>query len=415
VPIAAVVVIIAPKNTIIPVSEGFYNHSVLAQRFHTDVQMEAPMERTFRVLAINPGSTSTKIACFDGSRRIMEESISHSAETLSAYETMVEQLPFRREEIFASLDRAEISLSSLDAVVGRGGLLYPLAGGTYGVNTLMVADLKAGVLGEHASNLGGILAREIADAAADTAGGGDRTIPAYIVDPVVVDELVDEARPSGIPEIPRVSIFHALNQKAVARRVARDRGRRYEELALVVVHLGGGITVGAHLNGKVIDVNDGLNGEGPFTPERSGGVAALKLIDLCYSGNYSKSEMKGKVKGKGGLVAYLGTNDAREVVHRINNGDALARDVYRAMAWQVAKQIGAAAAALGRRPDAIVLTGGIAHDDVLTGWITERISWVADVLRYPGEDEMTALAEGALRVLEGREDPRTYRGNEENG
>ncbi len=374
------------------------------------------MERTVRVLAINPGSTSTKIACFDGTNRAMEESISHSSDTLSAFETLAEQLSFRRESIIASLERARISLSSLDAVVGRGGLLYPLSGGTYLVNDLMITDLKAGVLGEHASNLGGILAQEIADAAAEeVTGREDPGIPAYIVDPVVVDELVEEARPSGIPEIPRVSIFHALNQKAVARRFAGDKGKPYEDLALVVAHLGGGITVGAHLNGRVIDVNDGLNGEGPFTPERSGGVAALKLIDMCFSGNFSKSDMKGKVKGKGGLVAYLGTNDAREVVRRINEGDTVARDVYRAMAWQVAKQIGSAVATLGTRPDAIILTGGVAYDDILTGWITEQVSWMADVIRYPGEDEMTALAEGALRVLEGTEAARVYRGNEGNG
>ncbi len=366
------------------------------------------MEQRYRVLAINPGSTSTKIAFFHGQKRLFEESISHDSDTLAQYPTMVDQLPLRRDEIFRALKAAEQPLTSIDAVVGRGGLLHPLSGGTYLVNDRMIADLTVGVLGEHASNLGGILAKEISDATT-------RGVPAYIVDPVVVDELADVARLSGIPEIPRVSIFHALNQKAVARRVARDRNRAYRDLALVVAHLGGGITVGAHSNGAVIEVNDGLNGEGPFTPERSGGVAALKLIELCFSGDYSRDELRKKVKGRGGLVAHLGTNDAREVVRRIRSGDEKARLVYRSMAWQVAKQIGSSAAALGRKPDAIVLTGGLAHDDLLCGWITEQVAWIAEVLRYPGEDEMTALAEGAMRVLTGTEQALTYRGGVENG
>lgn len=366
------------------------------------------MEQRYRVLAINPGSTSTKIALFHGEDRLFEENISHDSDTLSHFPMMADQLPLRREGIFRALEAAKQTLSSIDAVVGRGGLLHPLSGGTYLVNDRMIADLTVGVLGEHASNLGGILAKEISEAT-------NRGIPAYIVDPVVVDELAEEARLSGIPEIPRVSIFHALNQKAVARRVARNLGREYRDLALVVAHLGGGITVGAHLNGAVIEVNDGLNGEGPFTPERSGGVAALKLIELCFSGNYSKDELKKKVKGRGGLVAHLGTNDAREVVRRIRSGDDKARIVYRSMAWQVARQIGSAAAALARKPDAIVLTGGLAHDDLICRWITEQVEWIAEVLRYPGEDEMTALAEGAMRVLNGTEEALTYRGEVQNG
>ncbi|MFA7565805.1 MAG: butyrate kinase [Alkalispirochaeta sp.] len=363
------------------------------------------MEGPVRVLVINPGSTSTKIACFDTSERIMERCIPHSSDTLGTFSSMVEQLPFRRESILTALREHAVPLSSLAAVVGRGGLLHSVVGGTYVVNQRMIDDLRAGVSGDHASNLGGILAAEIAEQSAPG-------IPAFIVDPVVVDELVDEARPSGIPEIPRVSIFHALNQKAVARRFAGEIGRVYEELALVVAHMGGGITVGSHLNGRVIDVNDGLNGEGPFTPERSGGIAALKLIDMCFSGTADRTDVRLKVKGKGGLTAYLGTNDAREVVGRIENGDTEARRIYRAMAWQVAREIGAAAAVLGRRPDAVILTGGLAWDDVITGWITDLVDWIAEVRRYPGEDEMTALAEGAIRVLTGVEEAREYRGSD---
>lgn len=362
------------------------------------------MSDTFRVLAINPGSTSTKITCFQGDTTVLERSISHPSKELEQFPQMIDQLPFRRSALIAALEAENVALDSLDAVVGRGGLLYPLPGGTYAVNDRMLADLRAGVLGEHASNLGGILANEIAA----EAGG----IPSFIVDPVVVDELVDEARLSGIPVIPRTSIFHALNQKAVARRHAATIGARYEDLALVVAHMGGGVSVGSHLGGRVIDVNDALNGEGPFTPERSGTIPALKLIKLAFSGEYTQKELSRMVKGGGGLVAYLGTNDGKEISRRIESGDTEAEWVYRNMAWQIARDIGAAAAALGRRPDAILLTGGLAYDDRLIGWITDQISWISEVVRYPGENEMQALAEGAQRVLSGEEAALTYRGED---
>lgn len=355
-----------------------------------------------RVLAINPGSTSTKIACFVGAERVMETVLHHESSELARFATINDQLALRRRAVLDALAEAQIAPASLDAVVGRGGLIHPVAGGTYRVTPRMIADLEVGVLGEHASNLGGILAHEIAQS-------GEK-IAAYIVDPVVVDELCDEARPSGIPGVERTSIFHALNQKAVARRAARDLERSYEECALVVAHLGGGITVGAHSGGRVIDVNDGLNGEGPFSPERSGAIAALKIVRLCFSGSHDEATITRMIRGGGGLVAYLGTTDAREVVARIAAGDAEAERIYRAMAWQIAREIGAAAASLGRTPDAIVLTGGLAHDDLLTGWITDRVSWIGPVRRYPGEDEMSALAEGALRVLSGEEPAREYQG-----
>jgi len=276
-----------------------------------------------------------------------------------------------------------------------------VAGGTYEVNQQMLDDLQVGVLGEHASNLGGILAHEIA---------GETGVPSYIVDPVVVDELDDVARPSGIPDFDRTSIFHALNQKAVARRVAEDRGVAYEDLNLIIVHLGGGITVGAHRRGRVVDVNDGLNGEGPFTPERAGGLPALKLVKLCYSGDFSHGEMKKKIKGGGGLVAYLGTNDGREVAEKIDAGDGQARHIYEAMAYQVAKEVGAMAAVLEGQVDAVILTGGLAHDERFCSWMEKRVSFIAPVKRYPGEDEMTALAEGAIRVLSGTETAKVYDG-----
>jgi butyrate kinase len=360
------------------------------------------MSHEFRVLAINPGSTSTKIACFEGSRCIMDRTLRHSAEELQAYPSINDQRDLRRRAVLDALDEAEIALSSLSAVVGRGGLVHPVEGGTYRVNALMLEDLREGVLGAHASNLGGILADEIA-----RAGGG---LPSFIVDPVVVDELVPEARPSGIPGLDRTSIFHALNQKAVARRAAAELDTRYEDLALVVAHMGGGVTVGAHRGGRVIEVNDGLNGEGPFSPERSGGVAALKLVDLCFSGAYDKATIQKMIKGQGGLVAYLGTNDGREISERIDGGDRHAELIYRAMAWQIAREIGAAAAALGVRPDAVILTGGLAWDERLVGWIRGQVEWIAPVRVYPGEGEMIALAEGALRVISGEEAAREYRG-----
>lgn len=357
------------------------------------------MNEVFRLLVINPGSTSTKIAIFDNEKPVFEEVIRHSSEELAPYPTIFSQYQFRKEIILETLNKKDINLTKLSAVVGRGGLLHPIPSGTYEVNDKMIEDLRLGLFGQHASSLGGVLAREIAS---------QLNIPAYIVDPVVVDELEDVARISGMPEIERISIFHALNQKAVARRAARDLGKPYEELNLVVTHTGGGISVGAHKKGRVVDVNNALNGEGPFSPERAGTLPAEGLIKLCYSGRYTLDEMKKKIAGKGGLVAHLKTNDAREVERMIEDGDKHAELIYRAMAYQIAKEIGSCAAVLEGKVDAIVLTGGIAHSKMLTGWIIERVEFIAPVLVYPGEDEMTALAEGGLRVLRGEEKVKVY-------
>ncbi|MFP4612428.1 MAG: butyrate kinase [Spirochaetaceae bacterium] len=361
------------------------------------------METTHRVLVINPGSTSTKVAVFDDETAILEQTLRHATSDLDHYERITDQFAFRKRVIEEALSEADVPVDSLSCVVGRGGLIHPVSGGTYRVNDQMLEDLHLGVLGEHASNLGGIIAHEIAQ---------ENGIPSYIVDPVVVDELEDVARPSGIPDFDRTSIFHALNQKAVARRAAHDRKKHYGNMNLIVVHLGGGITVGAHRKGRVIDVNDGLNGEGAFTPERSGGLPALKLAKLCYSGRFSHTEMKKKIKGGGGLVAYLGTNDGREVAERIDAGDEQAEHIYRAMAYQVAKEVGAMAAVLAGQVDLILITGGLAHDRRFCDWITERVSFIAEVEIYPGEDEMRALAEGALRVLSGAEEAHEYVGEE---
>ncbi len=353
-----------------------------------------------RLLIINPGSTSTKIAIFDDDQPIHTETLRHSSEEIGRFARVFDQYPFRRELILRWLEQVGTPPASLAAVVGRGGILRPIPGGTYKVGPRMLRDLAEGSLGEHASNLGAALASEIAA----VAGG----IPAFIVDPVVVDEMEPVARISGLPGMPRRSLFHALNQKAVARRAAREMGRKYREVNLVVVHLGGGITVGAHRQGRVIDVNNGLDGEGPMSPERAGTLPSLGVVHLSFSWRYALPEIARMVVGQGGLVAHLGTNDAREVERTVAKGNSHAELIYRGMAYQVAKEVGRAAVALGGKVDRVVLTGGLAHSKLLTGWVAERVQWIAPVAVYPGEDELPALAEGALRVLQGEEEAREY-------
>jgi len=353
-----------------------------------------------RLLIINPGSTSTKIAIFEADLPVHTETLRHSSEEIGRFTRVYDQYPFRRELILQWLERVGTPPGDLSAVVGRGGILRPIAGGTYRVGPRMLKDLAAGTLGEHASNLGAALASEIAAAA-----GG---IAAFIVDPVVVDEMEPVARISGLPGMPRRSLFHALNQKAVARRAARELGRSYQEVNLVVVHLGGGITVGAHRQGRVIDVNNGLDGEGPMSPERAGTLPSLGVVHLSFSWRFALPEISRMVVGQGGLVAHLSTNDAREVERAVLEGNSHAEMVYRGMAYQVAKEVGRAAVALRGKVDGIALTGGLAHSRLLTGWIAERVQWIAPVCVYPGEDELPALAEGALRVLRGEEEAREY-------
>lgn len=348
-----------------------------------------------KLLVINPGSTSTKIAVFHDEKSVWEHVLRHSGQELAKYERVSDQYLFRKEAVLEALQAADMPVNELAAVVGRGGVIRPISGGTYLVNQAMLADLHVGYGGEHASNLGGLLAHDIAS---------EHGLPAYIVDPVVVDELTDMARISGSPLMERVSIFHALNQKAIARRAAADLGKEYQHANLVVAHLGGGISVGAHLRGRVVDVNNALHGDGPFSPERSGGLPVFALAQLCLSGKYTEAEVRKLIVGQGGLMAYLGTNDAREVVQRIKDGDEQARLVYEAMAYQIAKEIGSAATVLRGQVDAIVLTGGLAYDqDYLVDWIRQRVKYVAPVMVYPGEDELLALAQGALRVLNGQE------------
>ncbi len=352
------------------------------------------------ILAINPGSTSTKIAVFSGANPLFVRTLYHTTEELAPYEKITDQYSFRKEIILKQLQETGIELNTLNVIVGRGGLVKPIPSGVYEVNEAMIADLKHSPMGEHASNLGGLIAHDIAMSL--------NGVKAYITDPVVVDELEPLARVSGHPLFKRLSIFHALNQKAIARQHAKSIMRKYEDLNLIVVHLGGGISVGAHLKGRVVDVNQALDGEGPFSPERSGTLPAADLARLCFSGKYTLKEVLTMIKGKGGLAAHVGTNSAYEVEQRIMAGDEQAKFIFEAMAFQVAKEIGAMSTVLKGDVDAIILTGGIAHGKWFVNQVIERVYKIAPVHVYPGEDEMRALAMNGLMVLKGEIEASVY-------
>jgi len=350
-------------------------------------------------LIINPGSTSTKIGVFEDETLLFEETLRHSTEEIAQYASIVDQKDFRKEIITNLLASKDFDINSLNMVVGRGGMLKPIPGGTYAVTDDLLHDLKIGKQGQHASNLGGILAREIGDSIG---------VPSFIVDPVVVDELCDVARYSGVPELPRTSVFHALNQKAVAKRYAKENGKAYDTLNLIVVHMGGGVSVGAHLNGRIIDVFNALDGDGAFSPERAGGAPVGALIKMCFSGQYTEKEVYKKFVGNGGFNAYLGTNDMRDVEKMVNEGDAKATEVRDAFIFQVSKDIGSMAAVLKGKVDAIVVTGGIAYDKGVVAGLKEACEWIAPFTVYPGEDELGALVQGGLRVLNGEEEAKVY-------
>lgn len=344
------------------------------------------------VLAINPGSTSTKVAIFEGEENLLQKNLSHSTEELDKFEKITDQFEYRKDIIVDWLTGEGYALDSLKAVVGRGGLLKPMPSGTYTVTDVMVEDLKIGIQGEHASNLGGLIARAIAE----TAG-----VESYIVDPVAVDEFEDVARISGMPEIKRKSLLHALNVKAIAHRVANEKNTTVDQLNMVIAHLGGGISVVPLKNGRMIDANN-ANEMGPFSPERTGGLPVGDLAKLCFSGKYaSMKELKPHLRGKGGMVAYLGTNDVREALKMVESGDENARLVLDAMAYQISKEIGAMATVLKGKVDAVVLTGGVAYAEYITSRIAESVGFIAEVIVKPGEDEMIALNEGVIRVEKG--------------
>ena len=352
------------------------------------------------ILAINPGSTSTKFSLFEEESLVFEKNLRHSSEELKVFENITDQFHFRKDLIMNELKERNINLSEIGAVVGRGGLVRPIESGIYKVNQKMKDDLFSGFSGQHASNLGGLIAEDIAKSLC--------CAEAYIVDPVVVDELQLLARISGHPAIERKSIFHALNQKAVARVYADTINRDYENLNLIIAHMGGGVSVGAHKNGKVIDVNNALNGDGPFSPERSGGLPSGQLAELCFSGKYTKTEVMTMLTGKGGMMAYLGTNSFIEVCRMADEGNDEAILISKAASYQVGKEIGAMAAVLNGKVDAIILTGGLAHQNSYIENIKSMISFIAPVVVYPGEDELKALAFNGLLALDGKIEIREY-------
>lgn len=354
---------------------------------------------SIKSLIINPGSTSTKIGVFEDETLLFEETLRHSTEEISQYASIVDQKDFRKKIITDLLTEKNFDIKSLNVVVGRGGMLKPIPGGTYAVTDALLHDLQIGKQGQHASNLGGILAREIGD---------EIGVPSYIVDPVVVDELQDVARYSGVPELPRTSVFHALNQKAVAKRYAKETGKPYESLRLIVVHMGGGVSVGAHVGGRIVDVFNALDGDGAFSPERAGAVPSGALIKMCFSGQYTEKEVYSKIVGKGGFNAYLGTNDMRTVNKMVEEGDEKAAEVREAFMYQVVKDIGSMACVLGGKVDQIIVTGGIAYNETVVNYLKEKAGFIAPFTVYPGEDELLALTQGALRVMNGEEKAMEY-------
>ena len=355
----------------------------------------------YKVLAMNFGSTSTKVAIYEGDREVMTQTFRHTNEEMANIHNMEENAAFRKGVIMSYLQEQKVDLASLDAIVGRGGLMRPIQGGTYIVGENMLRDLHSCEYGYHVCNLGGILANEI---------GCELGKPAYVVDPPVVYEVDDVAKLSGHPDFPRRPLFHALNQKAIAKRFAEESGRPYESLNLIVAHMGGGTSVGCHRQGLVVDVNNGLEGEGAFTGERCGGLTALDVVKATLSGQWGSTyaEIRHELCMKSGLVGHTGTNDGREISRRIAEGDKAAELAYRTMAYQVSKEICALAAPLKGKVDAILLTGGFAYDKTLMGWIEEYVGFLAPVHIYPGEDEMLALAQGAMRVLTGKETAKVY-------
>ncbi len=353
-----------------------------------------------KILAINPGSTSTKIAIYYNTKPVFLKSIHHESDELGKYKRVVDQYKFRKEIILQELRDSHINIELIKIIIGRGGVIRPIESGVYSINEQMKKDLLGGKLSEHASNLGALIADDLA-----------KEIPgckAYIADPVVVDELQDVARIAGHPKFRRISIFHALNQKATARAYARLANRRYEDLNIVIAHMGGGISVGVHRKGRVIDVNQALDGEGPFSPERSGTLPAYALAKLCMGGNHTLDEVKRMITGEGGFMAYLKTNSAYEVELMAQEGDEKARILQDAMSYQTGKEIAAMCAVLHGEVDAIILTGGISHNPMVVEYIKKMVSFIAPVVIYPGEDEMHALAMNGLMVLKGEIKPKEY-------
>lgn len=356
------------------------------------------MKNKMLTLVINPGSTSTKIGIYQGSKSVFEKGFNHSLEELEKYNSIEEQVSYRKRLILNAIDESEFELNDLAIVMARGGLLKPVTSGVYSVNSTMIDELIHNKR-KHASNLAAIIGHSIAE---------ELDIQAYIADPVVVDELQDLARVSGHPKFEKTSIFHALNTKAVGRKYAQSINQKYEDLNLIIVHMGGGITIGAHNKGLVIDVNQGLDGEGPFSPERSGSLPSGDLVRLCFSGQYSEQDVLKMIVGKGGVSAFLGTNDMREVEHRIEQGDQEAKRILDAMIYQICKEIGSLFVVLEGKVDQILLTGGVAYSEYVTKAIMEKTSFLADTTVFPGENELDALAFNGEMVLNNKTEIKLY-------
>lgn len=350
-----------------------------------------------KILAINPGSTSTKIALYEDEKEVFCKTLNHPVEEIEKYNKVADQFDMRKEVVLSFLKEEGYEVHELAAVVGRGGMVPSVKSGAYIVNETMIDRLKNKPVVEHASNLGALIAYEIANSIG---------VQAYIYDSVRVDELKDIARISGMSDIPRESTSHALNSRAMAMKVAKKHGKKYTDMNFIVAHLGGGISLSVHEKGRMVDVMP--DDDGPFSPERAGKVPCKALIDLCYSGKFDKKTMHRKLRGNGGLKDYLNTVDAREVEKMIHNGDEKAKLVYEAMAYQVAKGIGELATVVEGKVDAIVITGGIAYSNMLTVWIKKRVEFIAPVEIMPGENEMESLSLGTLRVLRGEEEAREY-------
>lgn len=379
--------------------ELYYMIQHLTAKQDYDLEWEAHLEKTKTILVINLGSTSTKVAVSKSGGMLFTESVNHTAEELGQYKTIIDQCELRKNTILGVLSKKGLSLDEIEAVASRGGNMKPIPGGIYEICPAMIEDMKSGKFGQHPNMCGGIIAYDL---------GKERNIPALTVDPPTVDEMCVYARYSGIPQIKRQSSFHALNSKATARKIAARLGKDYEDVNLITAHLGGGISVGAHRKGKVVDVNNSLDGDGPFSPERAGSLPVGDLVKLCFSGEYSREQVLKLLQGGGGLVAYLGTTSGLEIEKRITEGDAVAAEVFETMAYQVAKEIGACATVLEGRVDAIALTGSLAYSQRLTDSLKAKVSFIAQVLLDPGENEMEALAAGAMRYFNGEEQLSIY-------
>lgn len=354
----------------------------------------------YQILAINPGSTSTKFAVYFNDECKLNKTLRHSITELSRYKSILQQFDYRKGMIIDALVEEGFEVDKIKYIIGRGGLTYPLESGVYLVDNLMLRHASEGVYGQHASNLGPLIADYIAN-----------QIPgarAFIADPVVTDEIDEIARVTGHPQFEKRSIFHALNQKATARLHAKKMKKKYERMNLIVAHLGGGISVGAHKKGRVVDVNNALDGDGPFSPERSGGLPTGQIIDWCFDSNMTKEEVKRMVVGEGGFVAYLKTNNAKDVEDMAQNGDPKVQLIQDAMGYQVAKTIGEMAVVLDGEVDGILLTGGVAYNEYLTNFITQKVKFISNVFIYPGEDELDALAKNALRVARNETQAKKY-------